>query len=206
MCAVNMRRPPVWPTAVNPSHNRVRCRRQVGRISPGGDHHDLLGIAEAGGVSAVVDAGQLKTGLRMRAGGRAATLFAGDAYGFAEAGGGSMVADRIDVKGLGTHVSFASKKVSHTGLLGQTDALRELAVQQLVQRICDLETGSGGTLAASSSDFTPLDTAALVKVCIICVSLPQFIRPASASALALALALASHWPTPLPSVLNCLIA
>eukprot|EP01052_Picozoa_sp_SAG31_P054606 SAG31_NODE_14637_length_795_cov_1.173851_1_plen_193_part_10 len=61
-----------------------------------------------------------------------------------------MIADRIDIKGLGTHASFASTKVSHTGLLGQTDALRELAVQQLVQRICELERGNaaaenGGT-------------------------------------------------------------
>ena len=88
-------------------------------------------------VHEVVDVTRRKMGIRMRAGGRAATFMADDMYGFDEVG--AIQADMIDVKGCGTHVDRASKKVSHTGLLGKTDALRGLAVQKLVQRIAELE-------------------------------------------------------------------
>ena len=48
-------------------------------------------------------------------------------------------AELIDIKGCGTHKDVACRKLSHTGLLGKTDALRELAMQRLIQRICELE-------------------------------------------------------------------
>jgi len=40
-----------------------------------------------------------------------------------------MQAELMDMKGSGTHKDVACSKLSHTGLLGKTDALRELAVQ-----------------------------------------------------------------------------
>jgi len=111
---------------------------QVARISEGGDHHALLGIgSEGNAIQDLLDDSQCKMGLRMRAGGRAATLFAGDHYSFSDEG--FLVANLVDVKGCGTHANVACKKVSHTGFLGKTDALRDLAVQRLIQRICELE-------------------------------------------------------------------
>ena len=126
---------------------------QLRRISPGGDHHDLLGLqstasSTSGAVKTtenpfqrlddVVDTTRRKTAVRARAGGRAATFFAEDKYGFDEESG-CIEADLIDVKGCGTHRDVAYNAPSHSGLLGLTDALRGLAVQRLLQRICELE-------------------------------------------------------------------
>eukprot|EP00939_MAST-03C_sp_MAST-3C-sp1_P001827 g1827.t1 len=110
---------------------------QLGRIRKGGDLHDLLEV-ENPLATELVDVSVRKSALRQRSGGRAATFFAGDRYAF-DRKTGDLRANLLDVKGVGTHKNANVKKISHTGLLGMSDALRCLAMQRLIQRICELE-------------------------------------------------------------------
>ena len=107
----------------------------VRRISPSGDHHALLGVEAAGGLDALVEREPFRSGLRMRSGGRAASLFLEDGYSFDA--DGWMHAALMDVKGLGTHAQAAfSESPKNTGFLNLADCLRELAYQRLIQRLC----------------------------------------------------------------------
>lgn len=128
------------------SNAAVLSAGQVQRISPGGDHHGRLGLDIAeGGVEAFVDTERpVCSGIRIRSGGRAATLFLNDGrYGF-DSSDGSLRATLMDVKGLGTHEHSAfAENPKNTGLLNLADALREYALQRLMQRLCELEKESG---------------------------------------------------------------
>lgn len=113
---------------------------QAARLAPGGDHHELLGLDTApGGVAGVLDVdAPRRAGLRAKSGGRAATLF--DSYTFDEEG--FLVAPMLDVKGVGVHAgSDFAADARRTGLLCLPDALRELTMQRLLQRVADLEPG-----------------------------------------------------------------
>eukprot|EP00930_Biecheleria_cincta_P029584 TRINITY_DN20556_c0_g3_i1.p1 TRINITY_DN20556_c0_g3~~TRINITY_DN20556_c0_g3_i1.p1 ORF type:complete len:619 (+),score=134.64 TRINITY_DN20556_c0_g3_i1:38-1894(+) len=119
---------------------------QVQRLSPGGDHHKLLGIDKIpGGLEGVLDLEQRRSGIRQRSGGRAATFLVNDGeYAFTGDGSGGsrsfLVAGMLDVKGVGTHIaSDHSSNVRNTGLLNYADALREFGLQRLVQRVADIE-------------------------------------------------------------------
>jgi hypothetical protein len=119
---------------------------QVARLSPGGDHHELLDITGLGGITAAIDtAGKKKCGIRQRSGGRAATFLVDEMYSFDA--DGYLKADFLDVKGLGTHINAAAKiKPELSGLLGFADALKEMAIQQLVQRLGELESQTWKTI------------------------------------------------------------
>eukprot|EP00811_Abedinium_folium_P034776 NODE_762_length_2781_cov_3.195177.p1 GENE.NODE_762_length_2781_cov_3.195177~~NODE_762_length_2781_cov_3.195177.p1 ORF type:complete len:512 (+),score=172.14 NODE_762_length_2781_cov_3.195177:411-1946(+) len=113
-------------------------RGQLLRLSPGGDHHDLLGIgAVEGSFDGVVDTSRTRAALRLRSGGRAATFFVGDHYHIGV--DGALQADMLDVKGLGTHEHGVVADARVTGLLNFADALRELCYQRLLQRLFELE-------------------------------------------------------------------
>jgi len=111
---------------------------QLSRIRKGGDLHNLLNVKGDDSASSFVDTERRKSALRQRSGGRAATFLANDTYSFTPEHG-DLCAEMLDVKGIGTHKGAAFTKTSHTGLLGISDALRSLAMQRLVQRICEIE-------------------------------------------------------------------
>lgn len=110
---------------------------QVARLGPGGDHHELLGVAQAGGLDELLelkDPDSRRCGIRQRSGGRAATFFVDNQYTFDEAG--YVQADMLDVKGIGTHASAAGHVTpALSGLLNFADALKEMCIQQLIQRL-----------------------------------------------------------------------
>lgn len=136
---------------------------QVSRLAPGGDHHTLLGLDVAdGGLDAFIDTSVRRSGIRQKSGGRAVTLIAQPEAVAGEAGSGEstsctysfcgeppksfLVAPMLDVKGVGTHADadFAAS-ASCTGLLNYSDALRELGLQRLVQRLADIDGTDWGT-------------------------------------------------------------
>ncbi|CAE8609378.1 unnamed protein product, partial [Polarella glacialis] len=108
---------------------------QAQRLRPGGDHHEL--IVPRAPAAAAWDESTSRSALRLRSGGRAATFFVNDRYDIAE--DGSLVAEMLDVKGLGTHERADTSSPKVTGLLGLADALRELCFQRLLQRLVELE-------------------------------------------------------------------
>ena len=119
---------------------------QVKRLSPGGDHHSLLGLdRDPDSLSHMLDFSSVRSGIRIRSGGRAAAFpiqneFTVDKYG-------NIHAHWIDVKGVGTHADAAHQEnVRNTGLLNLADALREFAMQRLIQHLCEREgeEGAGG--------------------------------------------------------------
>lgn len=117
-------------------------------MSPGGDHHALLGIDKVG-IESVLDVSKRRSGIRQRSGGRAATFFVDGAYWFSEAAQGVTMLDSVmvDVKGVGTHVSADhTSSQRNTGLLNFSDALRELGMQRLIQRVADLEGDTWATV------------------------------------------------------------
>ena len=122
---------------------------QLKRISEGGDHHELLGFRSNEEVQEVIDVKRRKWGFRARSGGRAAAFTIGDACLYATKAEltphskslvGRCVSPMLDVKGLGTHKDAAyGENKKNTGLLNLADALRELAMQRLIERIAQLE-------------------------------------------------------------------
>lgn len=99
---------------------------QMRRMQPGGDHHDLLGMGDR--LAEVIDEDSARAGLRIRSGGRAATFLVGDRYAIDK--DGTFCAEMIEVKGLGTHAHADISSPKVTGLLGCSDALREICFQR----------------------------------------------------------------------------
>jgi hypothetical protein len=96
-----------------------------------------LGIDQLpGGVEGVIDRSKpCAVGIRNRSFGRAATLFADARYGF-HPETGELCAQLLDIKGVGTHRDAAvSENPRNSGLLSLADALREFALQRLIQRL-----------------------------------------------------------------------
>lgn len=107
---------------------------QVRRIRPGGDLHEWMEPVE---IEEFVDLAEEKkrSGLRMKGGGRAATLFSDDEYSFAD---GRVEARMVDVKGVGTSVIHQDLQIKACGFLSAIDAFKELAFQRLLQRISEI--------------------------------------------------------------------
>jgi len=108
---------------------------QIERLSKGGDHADKLGMKD-GDLDDYIDKNDKTSAIRIRSGGRAATFFAGKTYRFIK---NQLVAKMIDVKGVGTHKLADISHPKVTGLLNLADALREIMIQRLIQRLIELE-------------------------------------------------------------------
>jgi hypothetical protein len=114
------------------------------RVLPGGDHHALLGFDKNhDAIADFFDTSTVRSGIRLRSGGRAATFPVNNEFRVDDEG--FVHADWLDVKGVGTHIHAAYREnVRNTGLLNLADALREFAVQRLIQRLCDKEREEEG--------------------------------------------------------------
>lgn len=97
---------------------------QVKRVMEGGDLHQWI---EPVNLQDYVDlaAEKKKSGLRMKGGGRAATLFVNDEYSFDE--NGKVQAKMFDVKGVGTSAIHQDLQLKACGFLSAIDAFKELA-------------------------------------------------------------------------------
>lgn len=116
------------------------------------DHHELLGIDKLeGGIDSIIDFSQQKSAIRIRSGGRAATFLTNNGeYTFEDSKSSSepvplFKAGMLDVKGIGTHVKCEITNKKNTGLLNYADALRELGLQRLIQRLAENENSSWAT-------------------------------------------------------------
>uniref|UniRef100_A0A7S0CPY5 Flavin reductase like domain-containing protein n=2 Tax=Amorphochlora amoebiformis TaxID=1561963 RepID=A0A7S0CPY5_9EUKA len=109
---------------------------QYSRISKGGDQHKLLGM-DSKDLDDYIDNQKQTAAIRVRSGGRAAVFLTNKGkYGFNK---GKLTAGMLDVKGIGTHLLADTKHPKVTGFLNYADALRELMMQRLIQRLIELE-------------------------------------------------------------------
>jgi hypothetical protein len=118
-------------------------------LAPGGDHHALLGIDKLPhGVDDVLERAPSAGAMRLRSGGRAATFAVGPDRD-------CLRGPWIDVKGVGTHTDADISSPHVTGLLCLADALRELGMQRLLQRVLDSECGDSHLAGDHSATARP---------------------------------------------------
>lgn len=98
---------------------------QVKRIQPGGDLYEWIQPVNLGDYLDFSEESK-RSGLRMKGGGRAATLFADDTYSF-DKSTGCVQARMFDVKGVGTSAMHQDLQLKACGFLSAIDAFKELA-------------------------------------------------------------------------------